>query len=249
MNKRLKKSLQASFAAPPPKHKAEFLKLLSFPKTTYREFLFSQLRYIRKRVWTVSVLIVLTGWMLVFWSPVFSNWNSDASKIWNLSAVLPFLAMLSVAEIYRSAAFHMAELESCCRFSLTQIIMARITILGGGNFAILLLFFIFMNQISAYSILQIIVYMMVPYLLVCSFCLWMLNHARGQEGVFGCTAIVFLVCAGSILFKDTATLLYENAYIIGWLAAFASSCVLIAVQLRKLLNQKEDNLWNLFLIE
>ncbi|MBU5485560.1 hypothetical protein KQI86_14670 [Clostridium sp. MSJ-11] len=249
MNKKFKKTLQGAFEAPPPMNKAHFLKTLRFPKATYRDFLFSQLHYIRKRVWAVSVLIVFIGWMIAFGAPAFTYQNFESFKIWGISALLPFLAMLTVTEIYRSAAYRMAELEASCRFSLLQIIMARITILGGGNFVILTLLLIFINWVSAYSLLQIIVYLMVPYLVVCGICLWILNRARNQEGVYGCAVAACLVCVISMLFGNVVPNIYANVHLNSWLVIFACCCVFIGIQICKLLKEMEEKQWNLSLIE
>ncbi|MDF2513339.1 MAG: hypothetical protein K0S04_3205 [Herbinix sp.] len=249
MNKRLKKALLESFTAPPPIRKTQFLRTLRFPKTTYRDFILSQFFYIRKRVWVVSVFIVLLACMTGLLSPASINWNADVDKIWCISAVLPILALITITEIYRCTANRMAELEASCRFNLIQIIMARITVLGGGNFVTILLLLIIMNEISAYNILQIIAFMMVPYLLVCGICLWILNHVRGQEAVFGCSAATGLICAGSILFGSMASGFYTSASMCGWLVLLAANCIMIGFQVNKLWKHMEDGTWNLFLTE
>ncbi len=249
MNKRLKKALKTYFTAPPPIGKTQFLKTLRFPKVTYRGLLLSQLRYIRKRVWLVSAMILILGWRLAFRPPEFINWDPEASKIWGISAVFPFLAMLTITEIYRFAAYRMAELEASCRFGLPQLMMARITVLGGGNFVILMPLLFIMDRISPYSMLQVITYLMVPYLIVCNICLWILNRVRGQEGVYRCTAAVCLVGMVSILFGSRAPLLYTGTYLGIWVAVFVSGCVLTGLQIYKLLKQMEERTWNLFLTE
>lgn len=249
MNKRLKKALKASFEAPPPMGKEQFIKALRFPKTTYRDFFASQFFFIRKRVWLVSFFIVAISWIIIFRAQAAIHWEVEGWKIWSISAAVPFMAMMSVTEIYRSAACHLAELEISCRFNLPQIIVARLIILGGGNFAVLILLLSFLNGTSTYNILQMVVYLMVPYLTVCGICLWILNHAHSQEGVYGCAAATCLVCVISMLFRNTAPALYTNACLKGWLALFTCCCVVIGVQIRKLLKQTEEQTWNLFLTE
>lgn len=139
MNKKLKRALEAGFDAPKPVDKERFLKTLRYPKISYLDFLFRQLFYIRKRVWVLSAMIVLIGWAAAFLSPLPIHWPTESEKVWIVSAILPFLALLTATEIYRSSLNRMAELEISCRFSLSQIIVARTTLLGGGNFIILAL--------------------------------------------------------------------------------------------------------------
>lgn len=249
MNKKLKREIQAFFAAPPPVQKEEFLKTLNFPKITYRRFLISQLCYIRKRVWTVSIMILLIGWAAAYLSVPYIQWNSDANKIWIISSILPFLAMFSVTEIYRSTAYRMVELEVSCRYCLSQVVMARITLLGGGNFIILILLWTILHQVTSFSLVQIIVYLMVPYLIVCSVCLLILNHVRGQEGIYGCAAAVCLCCTGNLIFSNIAQFMYTSVYFHGWLMLFPFSCIFIALEIRKFIKEVEERTWNLFLTE
>ncbi len=249
MNKRFKAALQASFEAPPPTGKEKFFKTLGYPKTTYGSFFASQLFYIRKRVWLLSFLIVIVSCGIVFQAQTFGNWDPEAWKIGSISAMLPFLAMLTVTEIYRSAAYRMAELEMSCRFSLQQILAARLTLLGGGNFAVLMLLMYFSSRIADFKLLQAITYLIVPYFIVCGFCLWLLIHLRGQEGVYGCAAAACLVSVANILLSNGAPLLYSYAHLNGWLVLLALSGIFMGVQIRKLLKQGEELTWNLLLTE
>jgi hypothetical protein len=249
MNKKWKTALRTSFDAPRPTDKERFLKTLLFPKITYHRFLLSQFHYIRKRLWAASIIIVFIGWANVFFSSPYINWREETGRIWSVSAILPFLAMLTTTELYRSSFYRMAELEAVCRYSLSQIVMARITILGGGNFVILVLLLIFMSKASAYGILHVVTFMMVPYLVTCSICLLILNRARGRESVYYCASAASLVCAVNIVFSSTVQSLYSSRYLSYWLLLFIFSGVLIGIQIRNLLKHTEGGTWNLLLTE
>lgn len=249
MNQNLKKELKSAFEAPPPTGKEHFLKQLRYPKIAYWEFLLDQLRYIRKRIWIVSAFIILLGWMTAFRLPVFQYWTADGLKIWSVSAVLPFLAMMTITEVYRSSAYRMAELEGSCRFSLPQIVMARISILGGVSSIVLVLLLAFITRISAYSLLQTILYVMMPYLIVCAVCLWLLNRTHGSDGIYACAVAAGLVIVVSIFCESVSTVLYSDAYLNGWLALFAGCLVLIGFQVHQLVKQLEEKQWNLSLTE
>ena len=249
MNKRLKRALQMAFDAPQPADRERFLKSLPYSRITYPRFFVSQFRYIRKRLWVISLMIAFMGWTAAFGQPTLMDWQTESGRIWMISAALPFLAMLTATELCRSFVYRMTELEAVCRFSLPQLIMARITILGGVNFLILTLLLVFMGQASPYSLLQVFLYLMVPYLVASSLCLFLLNRIRGQEGVYSCAAAASLVSAANMIFGGSMQLLYTHAYLAFWLLLFASSTILISIQLRNLLQQREDNIWNLGLTE
>ena len=249
MNIKLKKRLQAAFEAPLPTGKDHFLKQLRYPKITYQAFLFDQLHYIRKRVWIVSTLIILLSFCISFLSPGYQYSLPVDRKLWSICAALPFLAMITITEIYRSAAYRMTELEGSCRFCLTQIVMARMCILGVVNSFVLVLLLILIHRVSAYSLLQVIVYSMVPYLLVCAICLWLLKQIHGADGIYACAAATGLVSGLCTIFENAVKVFYSERYLNAWLMLFVCCLVLIGVQIRKLFKQLEEKQWNLNLIE
>ena len=249
MNKKLINGLQEAFEVPPPVDKERFLKNLPYPKSRYRDFFFSQLGYIRKRVWILSAVFVLAGWAVAFLSPGILNWHIEAGKVWIVSAVLPFLALLTVTEIYRSAFCRMAELEGSCRFSLQQIIMARISILGGGNISVLALLLFFMNRVSPYGLLRILLYLGLPYLITCGTCLLILNQVHGKESIYVCAAAACIVSMINLVLSNMIPLLYTNTHLVSWLFLSAAAILLIGVQTYKLLKRTEGNTWNLLLTE
>lgn len=249
MNKKLKNDLKEAFEGPGSADKEQFLKTLRYPKITYQNFILCQFRFIRKRIWMLSAVIVFAGWAVAFLTPLNIEWYAEPGKIRTASAALPFLALLTAVEIYRSVFCRMAELEMSCRFSLIQIIMARIAILGGGNFFILTLLLIFISRASPYSLLQVFTYLMVPYLITCGICLLILNRVRGRESLYYCTAASCLVCGINAISGNTVQFLYSNSYLIYWLLLLAASGLFIGIQMLNLLKQTEDRTWNLLLTE
>jgi len=250
LNKDLKDALQVAFEAPPPVNKNRFLRTLRYPKITYFDFLLSQFSYIHKRVWIFSIFLVCMGQVLVSASEASSiHWYSEGGGIWIVSAVLPFLSLLTVTEIYRSAFYHIAELEISCRFSLPQIVMARIGILGVGSFVVLMFILISMNKISSFGLMALISYLIAPYTMTCSLCLWILSRIRGQESIYSCAAAT---CFISILYTAIRTMvpfLYSDSYLKYWWFFSATFILLVALQLYKLIKQMGDKTWNLFLTE
>jgi len=60
MKSDLKEQLRQVFDAPDSRRKEEFLQNFNYPKATYREFVFHQIGYIRKRVWGFSLVLLLS---------------------------------------------------------------------------------------------------------------------------------------------------------------------------------------------
>ena len=249
MNKKFKKALQTAFDAPIPTGKEAFLKKIRYPKTTYRDFLLRQLCYIRKRIWFCSALIAFLGLAVAFPPSNYGYLLTESGMIWSISALLPFIGLLTTTELYRSAYYRMSELEICCRFSLSQIILARILILGSGNFILLTLILAFFKHASTYPLLQAAVYLLVPYLITCGGCLLVLNRIRGRESIYICAAVSCLVSIANITLSNMIKLLYSSLYLNCWLVLFAISGVFLGIQLRNLLRQMEDKTWNFLLTE
>lgn len=250
MKKNLKNILQVVFEAPPPVDKNRFLRTLRYPKITYFDFLLNQFSHIHKRVWILSIFLVCMGQVLVSASRASSiHWYSESGSIWIVSAALPFLALLIITEIYRSAFYHMAELEISCRFSLSQIIMSRIGILGIGSIVVLMFILISMNQISSFGLIALISYLIVPYTMTCSLCLWILNRIRGQESIYSCAAATCFISILYTVIRTMVPLLYSESYLKYWWFCSAAFILLVALQLYQLIRQMGDKTWNLFLME
>lgn len=245
MNKKLKKALEASFAAPLPRKKDQFLRSLPYPKITYSEFLISQLFYIRKRVWLLSFGILIMAWAI--------SQNNAASlngdTLWMIAALLPFLALATLMEVYRSAFYRMAEIEGSCRFSLPQILMARLSILGTGNFSLLILLLLLINGVSPYSVLQLIFYLLFPYLLTCTLCLLILNRMKSQETMYTCATTACLVSVSNIVLSNLVEIIYSPSYLSYWIAFSALTLLIVGIQVHTLFKQMEDKPWNLCLME
>lgn len=239
MNKKLKKALKSAFEAPLPLGKEQFLKEVKYPIRTYQSFLLSQFFYIRKRIWFVSFFVVVVGIALLQIS-MKSNWSENLWWFWSVSSMIPFFALIIVLEIYRSTAYCMAELEGTLRFNLAEIIVARLIILGVISFFVLFLLLVFGTQIFVNKSLSILVYIMVPYLVVCGLSLGILNHKNCTEGIYECVAVAsFVSLIGAIPF------IYKETYLTNWIIAFVLSVLFIIWQIRNLLKQTEEQSWNL----
>ncbi len=249
LTNRWKNVLQTAFEAPKPEDKERFLKTLRYPKISAADFFLSQFRYIRKRVWVLSALIAAMGWAVALSSPLANLWHAEAGRLWILSALLPFLALLTATELSRSMGCRMAELELSCRFSLPQVVMARAAILGGGNFLILALLLTLISQSSSYGLLQAATYLLVPYLMTCGVSLWIVNRVRGRESVYGCAGAACLVSMTNVVAGSALQFLYSNAFLGYWLLLFAASSLFIGIQLRDLHKRTEERTWDLFLTE
>ncbi|RAV01201.1 hypothetical protein [Paenibacillus sp. YN15] len=249
MNRQWKKVLRDAFEAPEPADKERFLRTLRYPKITFRAFFLSQLGYIRKQVWAFALLTVLLGWFVSFSAPAASHWRTEAEALWIISAVLPLMALLTTTELFRSAFHRMAEVEMGCRFSLPQIILARAAILGVANFVLLTLLLAFVNHVTPIGLVRTALYLLVPYLMTCGICFWILNRWHGRDSIPACAAAACIISLADAIFSNTVQLLYAETNLIYWAGLFAASILLVTRQLTHVLKQTEERTWSSFLTE
>ena len=234
MNFNLKKELGEAFTPPEPKGRDNFLAAIPYPKLTYPEFVLSQICYIRKRVWLVSVIILLAGIGIVCIIP-----DSRMVLVWTISALIPLLAVLTAAEISRSDIFGMSEIEAGCRFALPQVIGARMIILGICNFAVIAAATVISGIFSPFGIARSALYILTPYVLVNGISLAIFGRVRGQDGVYLSAAAALAVSlAGVILLgKDFYDERSANALMA---AVCAAGAILTIVQSKKILVGKDN---------
>ena len=241
--------LSAAFATPKPQKKERFLQTLRYPRLSYTGFFLSQLRYLRKRVWVLDALLIVISIILTIQPLEWLRWSTVSGNCWIVAAFLPFLALLAVTEMARSSCCYMAELEMSCRFSLQEVIMARMLLLGGGNGVVLISVLLLMGRLSSLGFGRLAFYLLTPYILTGALCLFLLNHVRGRESLYGCAAIASAVSILNSIAGSAVQVFYAADYIHWWMILAAVSICIMILQLYQLLKQTEGKQWNLPLIE
>ncbi len=241
MNRKLKMRIKLAFSAPLPVRKNEFLQKISFPKATYSDFIFSQIRYIRKRVWMMSIALVISvllGLRFIYIDDIFRF-------VWIVFSVLPFIVLISVMEISRSTSCHMEELEMSCRYSLTDIVLVRLGILGSLNFTVFVILLLLFSGKTGYSFWRLGIYMLVPFMLTCTLSLFVLNHVRIRETFYICGGIsCFVSVLNSVLVYSIKTV-FTDKFLTLWGIVFFALLILMIFQTFKYIWKLEGKQWNL----
>lgn len=240
MNEKLKMQVKTAFQAPLPTKRNEFLDNFNFPKARYRNFVISQIGYIRKRNWLISLSLVIGAFLYIRYEYI-----ENLTSLWVISSILPFIALIAVLEISRSTSYHMSELEMSCKHSLSDIVMVRLGVLGSFNFAIFISLIFLLSKWSDYGIWRIGIYISVPFLLTCTLSLAILNHVKIRETSYICGGISCLVSVTNSVFVYQAETVLTEKYLILWgIVVFILLIVLIR-QTMKLLKNMEELQWSL----
>lgn len=189
MNKKIKKELKKSFNPPPLNEnlKSDFLINLDHKKLNELEIFFVQIKYIRKRFWLLSAMIVTLAFLAL-------NFNEGTySKTLSLSSILPFLTLASITEINKSLSYNMYELEMSCKYNLQRLTVIQMSIIGTVHFLLMLILLVVCNNSTKLGLGLTIVYCISPYLLVNYLSLFIINNIKSKDNVYICSGVVFFV--------------------------------------------------------
>ena len=253
----LKRKIREAYAPPRPQRRDEFLQQVSRQdaedetrltvRVSRRDFLLSQLGYIRKRVWVLSVVLFFAA---VFLAWIMPNWQQDTQYyvttdgtlvpvtddaqtqvtdyeplLWCMSAVLPLLGVIFFTEESRSFRYGMQEFEMAAKHNLMQVYLARMLFLGLGNLLWIIAADILLHWVGSGAADFVIVYLLVPYLLSMVLSLEISRVcSRSNAGIYSVAAGCG-VSAGYIILRGMVDL-YREQYRLYW----ATLCALLLYQ-------------------
>lgn len=238
MNNNLKKELKSAFEAPTPTRKQVFLNQIDYPKASQFNFIKAQVRYIRKRVWLLSILLFVGTLCGLYLS------ETSISVVWIVSSVFPFLSLVSMTEIARSTSYNMAELEMSCKHSFTEVSLIRLGILGVFNFTILIgILFLFIGKMD-FGFFRLGLYLITPFLLNCYGSLFVINRLQSRETMYICGGITGFVSILNALFTTQVNNIFTERYSVFWILAFIILTVLSITEIMKFIKRTEELQWN-----
>ena len=243
MSNQLKRSIQKAFAAPKPdqQEKARFLRKLPQPQISMFRFILVQASYVRKVSWVLSGLILLLA--------LFGAYNIGQDTLWVVSAFVPALGLLAVTEGNRSMMYGMSEFEMSTRFSLKNVVLARMSILGLFNFAVIAVLTPLCRIGNDVSLLQTGMCLLVPYLLTVNFSLWIARRINDKEIIYGCMCVATIVSGINTSLHFATDLIYQEIYTSWWLVLSLFLLIELAYEIHCTIKRTEEYTWNLSLTD
>lgn len=181
MKRKRREELSVYFEAPGPERKQSFVRQFGLQKMNLFYVAFLQARYISKGVWIFSALF--------FGSACLAAQITEPRYVSMVLGAVPFLVMISITESMRSYRYGMEELELSARFSLKSIVLARMMILGLGNFVVLTGVMLLLRSSMQINMISV----MTPYFLTAGGSLFIVRHLPGTESTFPCMALAVVV--------------------------------------------------------
>lgn len=241
MNRKLKKEIRSAFNPPQPKQKEKFFNDFDFPKATQSDFIRSQIGYIRKRVWILSGILIIG----VLYYTFFMLDCRQLNVLWTISSILPFLALVSITEIARSTSYRMQELEMSCKHRFSEIVLARLGIIGSSNIIVFAIIICLLAGKTDYSLVQFSLYILTPYMFTCMLSLFTLERFSVMETNYVCGGISCFVSILNNILIYSYHIVYTDAYLNFWIILFAFSLVAVIVQINKFIKKTEELSWSL----
>ncbi len=232
MERKLKKELAGYFEAPKPERKRAFTRQLGIKKINLFYVVLMQARYISKWVWLFSLAFFGTAILMT----QVAGWRYVSMIL----GFVPFLVMLTVTESTSSYVHGMEELELSARFSLKSIVLARMMMLGLGNFVVLagvLLMLKGRMQIN-------ITYVLAPYFLTAGGGLYLVRSLRSKDSTFACFSLATLVCVLQVYLSWQFKNIFEPANTWLWLGLCIIGIIITAREGYRTIRMTEDLAWN-----
>lgn len=239
MNIKVKKNILKVLQAPMPdgQAKANFLRTLPKPQIGTWQFILRQAAFLRKRTLFLSLLLLI---------PAFAGFHYlNPNTVWMISAFIPFLALLAVTESTRSAMYGMSEFEMSTRFSIKNVVLARLSMWGSIDFIILCCIIPLCNLNGEVSLFRTGIYLFVPYLLTANISLWITRHIRSREYIIYCMAASTLISGANVGLHFKVGFVYQISFFHWWLLVAILLIGEMVYEVCHTIKETEEYTWNL----
>lgn len=234
--KQIKRELKKAYEAPETERKQEFLRQYQSPYISTMQFMRWQLCYIKKWVWVISGFIFLAG--------AGCSVYMEKEAVWMVSALIPFLALTIMIENAKSTAYRMGELEYTTRFSLKNLLLARMGALAVLHGVVLIGTIPLCVAGSSLSIFLGGLYILIPYFLTVYIGLFLLRRFRGKEIFYAGISIAIFISFFMSISRYAIPFLYSEEMGKWWLAALLLVMLAIAREGAFFFRQTEELAWN-----
>ncbi|WP_438349756.1 hypothetical protein ACP8HI_03510 [Paenibacillus sp. FA6] len=225
--------------------KGEFERIGIKYKMSFREILVGQIKYISPYLWVIqaTLLLIVSGFLLIS----NSTQNVYQSVIATLSVSSPIIALVVIPELAKSFNHHVWEMEATCKFNLQKLIAIRLMIIGTLDLFAITIMVIITSAFYELSLINVILYILVPFNLASSIYLTILRRIRGNSATIIClTAGIFMALGVGILAVYSELFTLTSTFI--WITLFIISTAVLAYEIMNMFKsfQEGEKLeWNL----
>lgn len=234
MNKKLKSDIKSIFKAPEPENKQFFILSVRYPEQTPMQFFFSQVMYIRKRFWILSLTLVTSLLCL------FRLVDAENTYLAVISSLLPLLSLIGIIEISKSCSYNMSELELSCKYNLQRITVIRLCIISGFYFVILSGVFVLLNRYADIGFIRLALYCITPFMLCCYLSLIIMRIIKSDNVIYLCSGVTIFLCVCVLELSQTYQTIYTCSKTGFWALTFILMCVLNAIEIKRVIYERTE---------
>ncbi len=239
-DKEVKRLLRQAYQTTDTAEKRDFVRRYARRDLSVRDLLLVQARYLRVR----SVLLGVLGYALLLTLAVLGSLRTKTDCLWMVSALMPLLALMTVAAVGRSERYHMNELEQSTRFSLRLVLLSRLLLAGGASLLLFLPAVPVLRVLFGVGILRSVVLLGCPYMLTAWCCMVLIRRWHSQDNLYACAAIAAVVAVLPLALQILDDSLRSGG---GTLRFGVLLCALTALTLResiRYVRESEEFVWN-----
>lgn len=198
------------------KNKERLRKRYTIP---FWKFYFSQFQFIRTRVWVMQFIILLLAA-----SKLRQTGNANSLLAW-VSSLAPLVMLTGINEMFRTHVYGTYEMELSTFYTSKQVMLARASMIGSIDIICITLLMIMSIMKLSYPRYFIFLYILVPFLITCFGCLWIMNHMRGRDCIYYCYGLGLGIMAAVVLMTLYSPYLFIISAIWIWIILLIVSTV------------------------
>ena len=239
MNKDKMRLLKDAKVYPDPEAKDAFLrkyrKRVGAVHYTGWDMIGSQIGYIRKPVWIISLAALAVAMV---------GLSRDEGVIFAAAAMMPFVSGIAVLESFRAERYGLSEMEGVTLFSRRGTLFARIVCVGTVHLALLLLLTILIGTKEGYGLAMTGSILTVPYLISSIVNMELERTEFGRKSALPGLGVAAIMSVAVIMAKE-AEVIFRYEYRAFWYMLTAALIVMELMEIRKSFHMEGNYEWNL----
>ena len=180
---------------------------------------------------------------LTFWEFYFQQfglklyyYTISAQVIGLISSIAPLIFLSGITELSRTYTHGTIEIEMSTQYTLSQVMMSRVSILGLMDILSITILCIIVGVNTTLHPYATFLYICVPFMVTCFGCLWLLNKFKNKECNYYCFALGIFI----MVIVSMSTTFLPRLYVVSslwiWTVMLAIAIVGSCVQIYRLLN-------------
>ena len=196
-----------------------------------RRILYNQIRYMDKSVAGIHMLFCV---LLILIAALMYQRGVEKENIIFASMVLSgILGVISIVEIGHIFYPGMAELSESCYFNVKQIVAVHMSLSGIINLAVLCISILFVGVGWKINLVQIGLYVLVPFVIAECCCLGVLLTEAGRKNSYLLIMVGAFLVVFYMLLASTPNL-YRVSALAVWGIAFFAGLFILSIQIKRL---------------